>query len=184
MVRTLYEFEGWRCLWRIPASALLFVTVPLFLVGVMVAATTIDGDGSNFQRGIIAAVVAVGGGTYLYPRLNGRQLHRKVIADRLWTWEAPNPPTHIQIALRDIGVDRARHVLRRAGFNPGAFRTPLSAPPDDAPDLNVRVGVEEPAAHPQSSSDRDRAERMADALDAAGIRARIAGIDVPYGTAP
>jgi hypothetical protein len=179
MVRTLREFEGWRCLWRVPTSAALFVAVPLFLIGITVAATAIAGDSFDVDPALVAAIVGVGGSSYVYPRLARRELHRKLIADRLWTWEKPNPATHVQILLRDADVDDAKRRLRRAGFNPGTFMTRVGSPPSDAPELEVQVGVEEPEAHIQSSSDEDQVRRMADALDTARIRARVAGVDVP-----
>lgn len=69
--------------------------------------------------------------------------------------------------------------LRRAGFNPGVFMTRLGTAVPDAPDLNIRVGAEEPKAHPQSASCEDGARRIAAALDSAAIRARVGGIDLP-----
>jgi hypothetical protein len=179
MVRTLREFEGWRCLWRVPISAALFIAVPLSLIAATVGAAAVAGDDFYLHTGIVAAIISVIGSAYLHPRLMRRQLHRKVIANRLWTWEQPNPDTHVRILVRDPDVDRAKRALRQAGFNPGPFMTRLGTTPADAPELNVQVGVEEPATHAQSSSDEDRIQRMANALDAARIRARIAGIDLP-----
>jgi hypothetical protein len=179
MVRTLREFEGWRSLWRVPVSGALFVAVPLGFVAVAVAAAAIAGDDFDFQTAIVAAVVAVIGSNYVIPRLARRQLHRKLVAERLWTWEKPNPGTHVRVLVRESDVDEAKRVLRRAGFNPGMLMTRLVSPPPDALDLDVQVGVEEPEAHPQSSSDDDRVRRMASALETAGLRARVAGIDVP-----
>jgi hypothetical protein len=179
MVHTLCEFESWRCLWRLPVSVALFAAVPLFLIGVAVAAGAVAGDDFDLKTGIAAAVLGVGGSTYLYPRLARRQFHRKLIADRLWTWEKPNPSTHVRILLRENDVDEAKRVLRRAGFNPGIFMTHLASDVLDAPDLNIQVGIDEPEARPQSSSDKERVDRIAGALNASGIRARVAGIDVP-----
>lgn len=179
MVRTLREFEGWRCLWRVPVSAALFIAVPVSLIAATVAAAAIAGDDFYLHTGIAAAIISVTGSAYLHPRLMRRQLHRKIIANRLWTWEQPNPETHVRILVREPDIDRAKRALRQAGFNPGPFMTPLGTTPADAPELNVQMGVEEPAAHLQSSSDEDRVRRMADALEGYRIRARIAGIDVP-----
>jgi hypothetical protein len=180
MVRTLREFEGWRSLWwRIPASALAFIAVPVLAIGAGVLAAAISGDDFGVGRAVVAAVVATLASTYIHARLSRRQLHRTVVADPLWTWEKPNPATQVQVLVRECEVEDAKAVLRRTGFNPGVFMTRLSTPPADAQDLNVRVGVEEPEAHPQSSSDADRVRRMARALGDAGIRARVAGRDVP-----
>jgi len=180
MVRTLREFEGWRSLWwRLPASTLGFVAVPVLAIGAGVLAAAISGDDFGVGRAVVAAVVATVASTYIYPRLSRRQLHRAVIANRLWTWEKPNPSTQVQVLVREPDKDDAKRALRRAGFNPGVFMARLSTPPADAQDLSFRIGVEEPEAHPQSSSDEERVRRIAHALDAAGIRARVAGHDVP-----
>ena len=178
MVRTLREFEGWRCLWRVPVSALLFVAVPVLLVAVTFAGTAIAGSDFNATTALIAAAVTVGGSTYVLPRLTDRELHRKLIADRLWTWEEPNPSTTVSVLLREADVDEAKRALRNAGFNPGIYMTTLSMPPDDAPALNVRVNVEEPRAHPQSVSDDDRVTRIGNALRRAALTARVGGLEV------
>jgi hypothetical protein len=184
MVRALREFEGWRCLWRVPASGLLYLAVPILFVGLAVSGAAISGNDFNVETAVIAAVVTVVGSTYVIPRLSRRQLHRKLIAERLWTWEKPNPATDVPVLIRELDVDEAKRVLRRAGFNPGPFMTKLGAPPDDARDLSVRFGVQEPEAHPQSASDEDRVRRVAEALSAVGIRARVAAVDVPGRDAP
>ena len=183
MIRTLREFEGWRCLWRVPASAALFAAVPLFLIGVSVGAMAIAGDDFDLDTGVVAAVVSVVGSTFLYPQLVRGQLHRRLIATRLATWESPNPATSVPLLIREPHIQAATHVLRRAGFNPGVTMLRLTATPTDARDLDVQLRVEEPAAHPQSSSDEDRVQRVAHALDVAGIRARVAGVDVPHSLA-
>lgn len=179
MVRVLYQFEGTRCLWRVPVSGVLFAAAPLLLVVVAVAAAAIAGDDFALLPGVVAAIVGVVGTSYVHPRMARREFHRKIVADRLWTWEKPNPATHLEILVRDGDVGEVQRVLRRAGFNPGAFVAPLGSPPADAPDVSVRVGVEEPQAHIQSASDTVRKDRIASTLDAVGLRARVAGLDVP-----
>lgn len=99
------------------------------------------------------------------------------VSARLGTWEEPNPATYLEVLLREVDIAEAKRVLRRAGFNPGLYATHLGASVPDAPDLDFRMGVQEPAAHPQSAYDEDRICRIARALDAAGIRGRVAGID-------
>jgi hypothetical protein len=180
MVRALREFEGWRCLWRIPLAGLLLAAVPLALVAVIVGAAAIGGDGFDLLMRIFAAGVTVVGSTYLYPRFARQQLHVKLIANRLQTWEQANPHTYVEVLVRDTEIYRAKRTLRKAGFNPGHFLTRLGTTPPDAPDLNVKIGVEEPAMHKQSSSAEDRVGRIVGALDAAGVRARISGTDVPH----
>ncbi len=162
-------------------GARLFVGVPLFAIGTGVAAAAIGAGDFGVGKAVIAAVVATGATACVQPRLARRQFHRRVIVDRLWTWEKPNPATHVQILLRDDDRVDAIRVLRRAGFNPSAYAAHLGAAVP--PDLEIRMGVDEPHAHPQSSSDEDRLQRIAYMLDAGGIPARVGGVDVPRASA-
>ena len=72
----------------------------------------------------------------------------------------------------------ARALVKRARFNLSLYGRTVGTPPPDAPDLNYKIGVEEPEAWVQSSSDEDRTRRVAATLKRAGIRARVGSVDV------
>ncbi len=160
MVARFRQFEGWRCLWRLPVAALAYAIVPLTFIGATVLAAYIAGD--NFG---------------LATRLARWQLHRKIIANRFWTFEKPNPATEVPTLLRSPDVVAARAALCRARFNPLVCSVSVGSPPSDAPDLDVKVAVHEPQAWTQSASDDDRTRRMVGVLERAGIRAHVGGVD-------
>jgi hypothetical protein len=54
---------------------------------------------------------------------------RGVIADRLWTWEKPNPRTEVHVLVASDDVSAARTALRRARFNPQVFGVRLGRRP-------------------------------------------------------
>ena len=142
-----------------------------------------DGAGGIHRRqrlrssAVVAALVASIVGVVLFPRFTQLRLHRKIVANRLWTFEKPNTPTEVPALLRSEDVEAARVVLRRAQFNPQAFGLSLAVPPDDASDLDYKIAVQEPEAWPQADSPEDRTERIVGVLRAAGLRARVGGVD-------
>jgi hypothetical protein len=121
MVSRLRQFEGWRCLWRLPVAAFFYALPALTIVGATVLAAFIAGDGFDFRSAAIAAIVGAGATAFLAPRLAGRRLHRKIVADRLWTFERPHPRTEVPVLLRSSEVEAARTALRRAQFSPQPY---------------------------------------------------------------
>lgn len=176
MFRRLHQFEGLRCSWRLVVAGLLYVFVPLFFIAASVLAAYIAGNDFKLETAILAAVV-VGVSGIVGPRLARRRFHRQLIASRLWSYERPNPQTGVEVLVQRPDVEAAQSALRRARFNPSAYTARLGSPPSDAPDLNQKIGVTEPEAWPQSESDEDRTRRMVAALESAGIRARVGGVD-------
>jgi len=176
MFGLLREFEGWRCLWRLPIAALVYAIVPLTFLGATVLAAYVAGDDFDLQRAILSAIVVVGATAFLAPRLARRELHRKIITRRLWTFRKPNPATEVHVLLRSPDAETARTALRRAKFNPYVDLS-LDTPPDDARDLDLKIAVHEPEAWPQSASDDDRTRRIVATLERAGIKARVGGVD-------
>lgn len=176
LVALLRQFEGWRCLWRLPIAALVYAIVPLTFVGATVLAADVAGDDFDLAKAIISAIVVVGATAFLAPRLARRELHRKIITQRLWTFRKPNPATEVHVLLRSPDAETARTALRRAKFNPYVDLS-LDTPPDDAPDLDLKIAVHEPEAWPQSASDDDRTRRIVATLERAGVRARVGGLD-------
>ena len=178
MVARLREYEGRRCLWRLPVAGVLYAAVSLILVGVTVAGAAIAGSDFTLRTAVVSAVVVLVGTGLVAPRIARRRLHRKIIADRLWSWEKPNPATEVQVLMRRGDDEVARTALRRAGFNPGAYGLGLGSPPSDAADLDHKLAVHEPKAWPQSASDEDRTQRVVAVIKNAGLAARVGGIDV------
>jgi hypothetical protein len=176
-VTTLRAFEGVGCLWRVGAAIATYVVVRAVPIAaaIVIAVTAVDG---RVLQATVSATIAIAFDE-VAKGMRARLPWEGLVVTRLATWEAPNPPTHVSILVGEADVDRAKRALREAGFNPGVFMTSIASPPPDAPELGIKVSVEEPEAHPQSSSDENREQRMADALDAVGVRARISMIDVP-----
>jgi hypothetical protein len=77
---------------------MLYAFVPLFFIGATVLTAFIAGNDFNLETAIVAAVIGLGATGILGPRLARRRLHRRLIADRLWSFEKPNPPTEVQVA--------------------------------------------------------------------------------------
>ncbi len=177
MVARFRQFEGWRCLWRLPVAALAYAIVPLTFIGATVLAAYIAGDNFGLATAIVSAAVVGVATALLVPRLARWQLHRKIIANRFWTFEKPNPATEVPTLLRSPDVVAARAALCRARFNPLVCSVSVGSPPSDAPDLDVKVAVHEPQAWTQSASDDDRTRRMVGVLERAGIRAHVGGVD-------
>lgn len=178
MAARLRDFEGWRCLWRLPVAGILYAAVPLILLGATVAGAAIAGSEFNLRTAVVSAVVVLFGTGLVAPRLARRQLHRKIIAERLRSWQKPNPATEVQVLLPRANSEAARAALRRAGFNPGVYGLGLGSPPADAPDLDLKLAVQEPEAWPQSASDEDRTRRIVAVFRHAGLPARVGGVEV------
>lgn len=175
MVWLLREFEGWRCLWRVPAAAAAYASTGLLAVGGAVAAIYIGSD-LKLYRVVIGAIVSLG--STAVAGLAARQKPwRAIFACRLWKYEAPSPRTRLEVLVRNEESVRAWHVLRQGRFVP-LYGALLVAPPPDALDLNNRIGVQEPEAWIRSTSDEDRIRRIAAVFEAAGLRARVSGLDV------
>jgi hypothetical protein len=176
MVEKLRDFEGARSLWRVPVAGLLRAAVPLSLVGATVLGAFIAGNDFNVYTAILSAVVILAGTKWLAPLLARRLPWRAVIADRLWTWEKPNPGSEVHVLVASKDTSAARTALRRARFNPQVFGVRVAMPPERAPDLHYRLGVHEPEAWSQSESDQDRNRRVLAVLHEAGIRGCVGGV--------
>jgi hypothetical protein len=175
MVWLLREFEGWRCLWRVPAAAAAFAAPGLLALGGAVAAIYIGSD-LKLYRVVLGAIVSLAG-TAAAGLIARRKPWRAIFARRLWTYEDPSPRTRLEVLVRNEDAARAWHVLRRNRFVP-LYGAVLVVPPPDALDLNNRIGVQEPSAWLRSMSDEDRIRRIAAVFAAAGMRARVSGRDV------
>lgn len=175
MVRELREFEGNRCLWRVPVAGTILVLIRgLPVAAAAVAALlAINGRVLSATVGAIIALLCEA----LRRRVEAGLPWRAVVANRLWSYEKPNPVTELEVLVRSNDVLKARRALRRAKFNPQTYGLMLAVPPSDAPDLNHKLRIQEPATWMESRSDDDRVQRIGGVLRRAGIKGRVGGID-------
>lgn len=179
-VRTLRQYEGNKSLWRVSAGAVLFVAAPVVPLAGAFASIYVGADLEAFHvaLGVALATASSSAGEILRRRRDWWRL----VADRLWSFERPNPATSVSVQIRESDRRAAEVALRGAHFHPAATLLTGSVPPD-APDLTSQVRVEEPEAWGASSDDADRIDRIYAVLTATGVRARVGGRDVfPAGT--
>lgn len=175
MIRALREFEGMRFWWYLLLSTITYGGVRLLaLVGAVVGIYI----GSSLRLIDVLAGCAVTLGTgEVFAALRRRKPWHKIIARRLWTFEAPTPATDTPVLINENDADILLRALRRAHFNPTST-TRVGAPPVDAQDLQLWVRVQEPERWSQSSSDADRIQRIRKVLMEVGLRGRVSGRDV------
>jgi hypothetical protein len=174
MVRALRSYEGWRCLWRLPVAGMA-VSMTVLLPAAGAVATVYIGADLKLAHVALAALVGVGVtyGTNWYAR---RKLWRGTFSHRLWTYEKPNPFGAVPILVKHDDVPAARRALCHDRLHLTGIAIGGN-PPADAPELNTRASVEEPAAWTRSATDEERNERVRSVLADARIRARVAGTD-------
>lgn len=175
MVRVLRDFEGWRCLWRVPIAGLLRV-LPWVVglaggVGAIYIAANLEFV--HVVVGVLAGAVSTTAATWLARR----EPWRSIIAGRLWTYERPEAVPETSVLVQPASLDRSVRALRRDKLNTARARA-ISAPPPNAPTLTTEIVVVEPSAWARSGSDADRIVRIAEILKGANVRARVAGRDV------
>jgi hypothetical protein len=174
MIRLLWQFDGRRCIWRVLMAALAYSGVRLLPFVGTIAGIYIGSD-LKLYHVALGAVVSVGSGS-LALGISRRVPWRALFERRLWTYEEPNPLGFVELLVREGDFTTAFRALRRARLTP-LYGASVGTPPDDAPDLTARVGVQEAQAWTRSASDDDRLWRIATVLAAAGLRARVASID-------
>jgi len=175
MVWLLCQFEGRRCLWRVPVAAAAYGAIAVLPVVGAVAGIYVGSD-LKLSHVVVGTIVSLGLAESAR-RLACKRPWRAMFARRLWTYEAPSPRTTLEVLIRDQDFIRAHRVLRRNRFVP-MYGAQVGVPPSDALDLTLRVGVQEPVAWMRSTSDGDRIGRIAAVFEAEGMRARVAGCDV------
>jgi hypothetical protein len=175
-VSRLRQFEGWRCLWRVAAGGLILVAIPAMPVAAIVADAYLAG---RAPRAVVAIVaVAVAALTALGGYVWRRRPWLAPVTRRLWSYECPDMlPWAIRVLVRQGDDLAAAAALRRAKFNPYSFLW-IGSTPDDAPDLQVQISVVRPEAWHAPASDAAQVEEVAGVFRRAGIRARVAGVDV------
>lgn len=177
MVWRLRQFEGDRCLWRVVASGLILAAIPAVPATAIIADTYLAGR--TPWTAVAAMGIVVAAMSTLATSFWRRKPWRTTVANRLWTYECTDAlPWAIRVLVRPADDVRAAAALRKAKFNPHSFLR-LPSPPPDAPDLTVQITVVRPPAWHQPASDEMQVQDVADVFRQAGIRARVAGVDVP-----
>jgi hypothetical protein len=152
------------------------MSVPLLAVGGFVAGVYLAGDLRHVILVALGAVVAIGAGqvatAYVWPRRPWRGL----ILDRLASYEHYDGVLDINSMIRSRDYEAACRALRRAKLTPVSC-TRVPQPPDDAPDLDLKLNVGRSSRwHPLDSPDIYVQVRQC--LRAVGIRARVSGEDL------
>jgi hypothetical protein len=172
MLYVLWQFEGWRCLWRVSVGALLIALVPALAIGGFVAGAYLARDLHELLQVVIGAVVALGPGQWLSRYLWRRAPWRTLVEDRLWSYERPDPPGDLNAMIRRADFIAAARALRRAKLNPvGGTQIPAAA--SGVPDLDLKLIVHRSTRwHPPDSPELYL--QIRDCLRAAKLRANVA----------
>ncbi len=172
----LIEYEGRGCLWRATAGAAWLASIPLLAIGGFVAGAYLAGDLHHVALVVLGAVVALGPGQLTAAYIWRRRPWDRLIVSRLWTYEQIDGAQDLNTIIRSADFDLACRALRRAKLNPSGC-THVPQPLADAPDLDTKLIVGR-SAHWHSSNAPDIFVQVADCLEAARIRARVAGKDI------
>jgi hypothetical protein len=163
MVRLLGEFEGRASYPRTMAAGVAYVLIrALPLVGAVGGIYV--GSDLRLAHVVLGACLSLGL-AWLSTFFSRSAPWRTIIANRLFTYEEPNPRTMVEFLIRDGDFSVAYRALRRARFTP-LYGASVGRPPEDATDLTARIGVQEPEAYlglnfrrRSHHADRDRAGR-------------------------
>lgn len=170
------EYEGRRCLWRAVAGAAWLASIPLLAIGGFVGGAYLAGDLHRVTLVALGAVVALGPGQLVATYIWRRRPWDRLIVNRVWTYEHIDGAQDLNAIIRSADFVRACRALRRVKLNPsGGTRSP---PPADAPDLDIKLIVGRSACWHASNAPEIYVQ-VRECLRAAGIRARVAGEDIP-----
>lgn len=176
MAQRVHEFEGVRCLWRVPVALATYALIRGVPIAAAIVVALVAVNGRVLEAALSATIALLFDG--LAKTARARLPWRAVVGNRLWSFEKPNPPTEVPVLLASADASSARTALRRARFNPQVHGLHLGTPPSDAPDLDYKIAVHEPAAWSQAVSDNDRTRRIVGVFEGADLRARVGGVDV------
>jgi|GEM_PF-4556277 len=172
----LREYEGGRCLWRVAAGAAWLLLIPLLAVGGFVGGAYLAGDLRDVALVVLGAVVALGPGQVVAAGIWRRRPWDRLIVSRLATYEQIDGAQDLNTIIRAADFELACRAVRRAKLSPsGCVRLPV--PPADAPDLDTKLIVGR-SSHWHAPDAADIFVQVADCLEAAKIRARVAGKDI------
>lgn len=151
--------------------------VPLLAVGGFVAGAYLAGDLHHVVLVALGAVVAIGAGQFATAYVWPRHPWRRLVLDRLAAYEQIDGVLDLNTIIRSSDFEAACRALRAAKLNPVSC-TRVPQPPDDAPDLDLKLNIGRCSrGHPPDSPDTYVLVRRC--LRAAEIRARVAGEDMP-----
>jgi hypothetical protein len=156
-------------------GGIAFVLLPVLAVAGLAGGVYLTADVGSLLGvmlgAVIALVVPIAAG-YVWRKAPWKRL----IADPLARYEWSDGPQDINAVIRPEDFLPAFRALRHAKLNPiGSTQMP-TAPPD-APGLTCKLIVGRSAYHwPEGSP--ELIDEIRHALDAAGIRARVGGVDV------
>jgi len=176
MVRVLHQFEGTRCLWRVPLAGLLLSATALLPFAGAIAGVYLAADTDRLPLVILGVLCAVGSAVTA-PTLWRHRPWARLISGRLWSYERPVPAPIVPVLVEERDLDRALAAVRRAKLNPSGILR-LGQPPPDVPFLRTKITVMEAADWAASSSDEALVRRVVEVFRTARITARVAGIDI------
>jgi hypothetical protein len=147
----LWQFEGWCCLWRVAVGVQMITLVPVLAIGGFIAGAYLAGDLGHPTQVALGAVVALGVGQLLSGYIWRNRPWRKLIEDRLSSYEHFDPPADVNAMIRRSDFVLASRALRRAKLNPvGGTHVPSAAP--GSQDLDLKLLVQRSAQwHPEGS---------------------------------
>ena len=132
-------------------GAIWVASVPLLAVGGFVAGAYLAGDLHRVLLVALGAVVAIGAGQFATAYVWPRRPWRRLVLDRLATYEQIDGALDLNTMIRSRDFEAACRALRAAKLNPVSC-TRVPRPPDDAPDLDLKLNIRRPARwHPPDS---------------------------------
>lgn len=174
MLRILRQFEGNRAYLTFGLAGLWLLAMPALTLGTFFA---------GYVAGILQQPAWIVAGAllavalpFVSERLQRGRRWREAIAGRLWTFEFTAEPPDLNTLVRAQDQAEAEQALRGAKLSPAPAGT-LIQPPPDALDLNLRLIISRsPCWHRPPRPDLH--EQIRGVLRDAGIRARVAGVDI------
>jgi hypothetical protein len=169
----LAQFERRGAYLRAAAGLVTFLAMPGFPLAVLYASVFVaDTRPVQLILGVLL-IAATTTASWLWKR----RLWEQPVRRRLAEWQSHEPGmSEVGVAIADADVPAACVVLMRAHLYPWFSRHSNRIP--DAPGLDRYLGVVLPSILPRVEFD-EVAERARQALQQAGIRARVVGVDVP-----
>jgi hypothetical protein len=169
----LAQFEPWRVYYGAAVGFLTLLAIPALPVAIVIA-TVYLAHGRGLQLVLsLALIPAVAFAGWLWRQ---RRWERPVVR-RLAEWHSSDPRQgEVGVSLAERDLRRAWIALMRAQLLPRFSRKQLGGLPD-APALDRYLAVALPMTRPPADFDAVAA-MVRTALDQAGIRARVVGVDV------
>lgn len=120
MVRMLREFEGMRSLWRLPVAGLLYAAPAALLLATAVLGSYVASGGWKAETAVLSSFITLVGARVVFLLLRTRELHRRIVAKRLFSWERPNPATETPVHLSVADAEQASAFYVERGSTPAS----------------------------------------------------------------